>query len=463
MSFKINFKSLLNKDYSSLNHFKHLQLNDIDFFVYGNIYNCSDVDLLNTYFKTGLNCFKNIDGEYLIIIVHNNKLHFIRDRHGAGSQFFYTSDFSTSNLIEFTTLKDFQCKPNFESFFTFLSIGYIPSPLTSLEGVKKLNPGYVLTYDNYNINTFDLFDYKDYMSKVGSTKLSVEEATQKYKELHINAIKDRIENKNKVGLLLSGGYDSGGNISALREVYDGEVVTFSIGFKENPWTELPLAKILSEKYNTKHYEYEIDGKEIMDLPKIISTTGDPFQEGGLMVNYTAMRLVKESREQPQVILGGDGNDQHFGTGGKELAINWKLKSFGLQNFQKLYNNLGNNLNYFNEDNVLFRSEFHNRKILHVQQSDVFGFNLNKLNKTNSLNFKLNNFQYLENNPKKYKDFDDFYYNKNYNIDIKQTINEVILYKSSRMSELFDNKMSFPYMSTDFTAERKFSKKVDFVI
>ena len=76
MSFKINFKSLLNKDYSSLNHFKHLQLNDIDFFVYGNIYNCSDVDLLNTYFKTGLNCFKNIDGEYLIIIVHNNKLHF---------------------------------------------------------------------------------------------------------------------------------------------------------------------------------------------------------------------------------------------------------------------------------------------------------------------------------------------------------------------------------------------------
>ena len=57
-------------------------------------------------------------------------------------------------------------------------------------------------------------------------------------------------------------------------------------------------------------------------------------------------------------------------------------------------------------------------------------------------------QYLQNAQKSYKSFDDFFYNRNYNIDIKQVINEVILFKSSRMSELFGNQISFPYMSTD---------------
>jgi len=442
------FKNVQNSDFASLKQFKHLQSKNFNLFISGSIYNYNDEEIIQNYEKNGLNSFKQIDGEFLILIVQNDTIHFVRDRHGAGSQLFYNSDFCTSNLHEFTNLTDFKCVPNNEALFTFLSIGYIPSPLTSLEGVKKLNAGYVLTYENSQISTFDLFDYKDYMSKVATSKLSMEEATLEFERLHKKSIQDRIINKNKVGLLLSGGYDSGGNISALRDVYDGEVVSYSIGFKDNPWTELPLAKILSERYNTKHFEYEIDGKEILDLPQIISTTGDPFQEGGLMVNFTAMRLVKESGENPQIILGGDGNDQHFGTFGKELAINWRLKKLGLNNFQKLYDKLGDSLDAFDKDNILFRSEFHNRKILHIQQSDIFGFNLKKLNSINSINYKLKNYSYLQNNKKSFENYEDFYLHRNFNIDIKQVINEVILFKSSKMSELFQNKMSFPYMSTD---------------
>lgn len=447
-SFKSLFSNLLKGDFSSLINFKNIHLENIDIFIKGNIYNCSTENLIKNYSKYGLNSFKNIDGEFLIIVLQNNSLHFIRDRHGAGNQLFYSSDFCTSNLKEFTTLDGFKCIPNHEALFTFLSIGYIPSPLTSLEGVKKLNPGHVLTYEESNLITMDLFDYKEYMSKVGTSKIKIEDATQEYEQLHKKSIQDRISSKNKVGLLLSGGYDSAGNISALRDVYHGDVVSFSIGFKDNPWTELPLAKILSEKYNSKHYEYEIDGHEIMDLPQIITSTGDPFQEGGLMVNFTAMRLVKESEELPQIILGGDGNDQHFGTAGKELAINWKFKKLGLQNFQNIYDKLGDNLDVFDKDNILFRTEFHNRKILHIQQSDVFGFNLHKLNKINSVNCNIKNYSYLQNNSKRFTSFDDFYFHRNFNIDIKQVIDEVILFKSSRMSELFQNNMSFPYMSTD---------------
>ncbi|MEI6753154.1 MAG: asparagine synthase-related protein [Paludibacter sp.] len=444
---KSAFSSLLSDDLKTLATIECYVDGKTKLFLNGRFYNSSPEDFLKNYNKTGIEAFKTIDGDFTLILVNTGKLRIFRDRHGVGSQVFYSADFFTSNLLDFTELKGFECKPNKEALLTFLSIGYIPSPLCSLEGVKKLGAGHLLTVDKTSQTDIDIFPASDYLKRVSTTKLTIDEATEEYERLHKKAIKERIGNETKIGLLLSGGYDSGGNISALRDVYDGEISSFSIGFKNNQWTELPLAKILSERYKSSHHDYEIEGSEIMSLPKIIAVTGDPFQEGGLMVNYTAMELVKKSGEKPDLILGGDGNDQHFGTSGKELALHWKMKNNGGQILQKLFDFTGNS-SLFENDNILFRSEFHNRKILHIQQSDVFGFTLHQLNKINSVGMKMGEFGYLKEHPKKFNNFDEFFYNRNLNIDIKQVINEVILFKSSRMGELFENNISFPYMSTE---------------
>lgn len=445
--FKTTIEALKNADFSAFADFENATSKDIQIFLNGRFFNSSLDDFLTAYQKEGVNAVKKIDGDYTLFIIEKNKISIVRDRHGVGCQVFYSDKFLTSNLLDFTKLPDFECKPNVEALFTFLSIGFIPSPMSSLEGVKKLTAGNVLTIENGKQTVTELYPVSDFLAKTNTCKLSIDEATEKYERLHKQAINQRIKGETKVGLLLSGGYDSGGNISALRDIYDGDVTSFSIGFKNNQWTELPLAKILSERYNSNHYDYEIDGSEIMDLPQIISSTGDPFQEGGLLVNYTAMELVKKSGENPGLILGGDGNDQHFGTSGKELALHWKVKQKGGQIFQKMFDGIGN-LDMFNKDNILFRSEFHNRKILHIQQCDVFGFTRYETSKLNSLGYKVKEFSYLNSHPKKFEDFDAFFFNRNLNVDIKQVINEVILYKSSRMSELFGNNMTFPYMSTE---------------
>ncbi len=446
--FLLTFDNLLKGDFLALSDFESLKLENKTLFLKGKLYGSTLTDLSKNYVENGIKAFQIIDGDFLCIVVEPNKITIVRDRHGAGNQLFYTSKYLSNSLLEFAKIDGFECQPNHEALLTFMSIGYIPSPMTSLKGVSKLNSGYVLTFESNKIETSDLFDYKSYMQNAGKSKLTVEEAVSEYEKLHKSAIEARIKGAKKVGLLLSGGYDSGGNISALREVYKGDVVSYSIGFKDNPWTELPLAKLLSEKYNSRHYDYEIDGSEIMQLPQILSATGDPFQEGGLLVNFTVMKLVGKTGEKPDIILGGDGNDQHFGTSGKELAMHWKLKSKGVQLLQNWYDMLGDSISAFDKDSILFRTEFHNRKILHIQQSDTFGFSLRKLNNMTLKGINIESLQYLKNAPKNYKNFDDFFYNRNYNIDIKHVINEVILFKSSRMSELFENKISFPYMSTD---------------
>ncbi len=446
--FNSSFFSLSNNDYAGLIGFDKVASGDSVLLLKGSLYNTKADILLNEYLSKGLDVFKVVDGDFLIILVEKDKLQFVRDRHGVGPQLFYSDKYFCGNLLDFASLSDFTCKPDIVGLKTFLSIGYIPAPQSSLVGVSKLKAGSVLIYENGLLSVVELFTRDEYMTNAGTSNLSIGEAVAEYERLHKKAINDRIESATKVGLLLSGGYDSGGNISALRDVYQGDVVSYSIGFKDNPWTELPLAKILSERYKSKHYEYEIDGSEILQLPHIISITGDPFQEGGLMVNYTAMQLVQKSGENPDIILGGDGNDQHFGTSGKELAMHWKLKSKGLQSVQQIFDSLGDSCSFFDKDNILFRTEFHNRKILHIQQSDTFGFGLRKLNTMSNDGGKIKELKYLENAQTKYVDFDDFFYCRNFDIDIKQVINEVILYKSSRMSELFGNRISFPYMSTD---------------
>jgi asparagine synthase (glutamine-hydrolysing) len=444
---KSEFLDLSKGDFSSLSGCSLYEMDGTKLFLNGRFYDTEPIEVLKKYKSAGVDMLKKIDGDFVLIIIDDESINVVRDRHGVGSQIFFTNNYFTSNLLEFTKLEGFECKPNIEALMTFLSIGYIPSPLCSLDGVTKLGSGNMLTLKNGKITVTDLFPASDYMKNVSTCKLTIDDATEEYERLHKKAIKNRIGKETKIGLLLSGGYDSGGNISALRDVYDGEISSFSIGFKNNQWTELPLAKILSERYKSSHHDYEIEGSEIMNLPKIISVTGDPFQEGGLMVNYTAMELVKNSGEKPDLILGGDGNDQHFGTSGKELALHWKMKQNGGQIIQKIFDYTGN-LSLFENDNILFRSEFQNRKILHIQQCDVFGFTQYQVNKINSIGFKMGEFSYLKNHPKKFNNFDEFFFNRNLNIDIKQVINEVILYKSSRMGELFKNNISFPYMSTD---------------
>ena len=444
---KSTFSALLSNDFSSLSTTECFENGNVKLFLNGRFYNNSPEVFLESYMTIGNEAFKTIDGDFTLVIITPDKVNVFRDRHGVGSQVFYSTDFFTSNLLDFTELKGFDCKPNTDALFTFLSIGYVPSPLCSLQGVKKLGAGHLLIVDKSSQITIDIFPASDYLQKVSTTKLTIDEATEEYERLHKKAIKERIGNESKIGLLLSGGYDSGGNISALRDVYTGDISSFSIGFKNNQWTELPLAKILSERYKSSHHDYEIEGAEIMNLPKIIAITGDPFQEGGLMVNYTAMELVQKSGEKPDLILGGDGNDQHFGTSGKELALHWKMKQNGGQILQKMFDFTGNS-SLFENDNILFRSEFHNRKILHIQQSDVFGFTKHQVNKINSVGYNIREFGYLKNHPKKFNNFNEFFYNRNLNIDIKQVINEVILFKSSRMSELFGTNISFPYMSTE---------------
>lgn len=397
--------------------------------------------ILSLYIKLGNLCFELLEGEYTLIIIHDNKTIIVRDRHGSGPQIYYTNQEFTTHLSGLKNFKNFSPQPNEMSLSTFLSLGYIPAPETSLLGVKKIPAGHILETGNNDQQLIPMYSWEKFIAPVSSTKMDFQEAVTEYDRLLKAAIKRRVKDKKNVGILLSGGYDSGGNIAALRDIYAGDMHAVSIGFKNNPWTEVPLARIMADVFSAKFTDYEIDGSEILDFPEVIDQLGDPFQEGGLMVNVMAMKTTKNIGAD--IILGGDGNDQMFGTSSKELAMNYKIKGMNMQWAQKLFSGCAQN-SLFDSQDMLFRLRFHNEKILNILESDCFGFRNYQLKNLMKSSRQITDAEYTKSIPKSFDSFDQFYLVRNYFIDIEQVINEVILFKASRMAEHFGNNISFPY-------------------
>jgi asparagine synthase (glutamine-hydrolysing) len=394
--------------------------------------------------KNGLNSFRQLDGTFLLIIKDGKSIFVVRDRFGSGLQVYFNKKGFSTTIDGLLKTTDTKPVPDLENLSGFLQFGYIPAPGTGLQGISKLPSGVVLKWNGSDLSTSDLFSAEDYHNKEVNTKINLPEAVEQYKYLHQQAIKKRIAGARNVGVLLSGGYDSAGNIAALKEIYNGKVEAFSIGFKDNPWTEIPLAKQMADKIGAEFHQYEIDGSELNEIPELIKQLGDPFQEGGLMVNFAAMRLA--SKYKPDVVLGGDGNDQHHGTFAKELAMNHMVRKYGMNFLQKgFYNYTRKQISY--QDDNIFRYGFHNRKILNILFMDAFGFSDGELNVLGLKNVKINDYG-IPAGIKQSLDYDEFFFQRQYFVDVKHVINEVILFKAGQNAALRGINIAFPYMDND---------------
>ena len=265
--------------------------NNISLYFWGTVYNLKELgfrECLNfaelfygLYINLGIKGFSRVDGSFTFIISKPDEVIIGRDHHGTNLQVYYNSTHYASSLMKLQKTEGFVSEPDYKALSLFLSIGYIATPNSAFSNVNKLGAGELLMYKSGRFSTISMFETKDI--KPSFEKMDLEELSAQYGKLHVEAIQRRIAGKQKIGILLSGGYDSGRNLVALREQYSGDIYSFSIGFKGYDWSELPLAKCMSATFQTIHKEYEIDGSEIDALPEIIKSLGDPFVEGGLMV------------------------------------------------------------------------------------------------------------------------------------------------------------------------------------
>src|SRR5713226_6355828 len=193
----------------------------------------------------------------------------------------------------------------------------VPAPNTLFKGVMKLPPAHILIYENGQIST------KRYWELPFTPTCRDDEATaiERTRALLKDAVEVRLMSEVPLGAFLSGGLDSSIVVGLMSSMMSQPVKTFSIGFEEDDFSELPYARQVAKHFGTDHHEFFVRPELISVLPQLVWAFDEPFADASMLPTYYVSKLA---REHVTVVLTGDGGDEIFGGYPRyagELSIN----------------------------------------------------------------------------------------------------------------------------------------------
>ena len=136
--------------------------------------------------------------------------------------------------------------------------------------------------------------------------ISMDDAVAETERRLKEAVRKRLMSEVPLGAFLSGGIDSSLIVALMSEFT--KVKTFSIGFEESGFNELPHARAVALRYGTDHHEFVVKSNAAEILPKLVRHYGEPYADSSALPSYY---LAKLTREHVTVALNGDGGDEFF--------------------------------------------------------------------------------------------------------------------------------------------------------
>ena len=192
-----------------------------------------------------------------------------------------------------------------EAIDLYLSLQYVPEPRTVYKDIYKLPAAHTLVWENGQLKINRYWDYSYQPKWTGNEHDLADELRVRLRE----AVKMRLISEVPLGAHLSGGLDSSIVVALMAELSDAPVKTFSVGFQEEEFSELPYARAVAQKYSTDHHEFTLTYGDIpATLEKIIGHFGEPFADASAIPLYHLSLLT---RQYVTVALNGDGGDEDF--------------------------------------------------------------------------------------------------------------------------------------------------------
>ncbi len=113
-----------------------------------------------------------------------------------------------------------------------------------------------------------------------------------------------------LGVFLSGGLDSSAIAALTTKIRKEPIETFSVGYGEEAYSELPYARTIAEHLKSKHHEVHLSREEFFQtLPRLIWHEDEPIVWPSSVALYFVARLA---RERVTVVLTGEGSDETLG-------------------------------------------------------------------------------------------------------------------------------------------------------
>jgi asparagine synthase (glutamine-hydrolysing) len=200
----------------------------------------------------------------------------------------------------------------------FLRYRYTPSPLTLYKGIRKLAPGTMAIFEDGSWNVERWYRTKP---KHFSPAKSDIEAKEELLDIYKRALKRHLISDVPLGLLLSGGVDSG-LLLGLMSLYGNDWPTYTVGYGKSAYKddELSEAAETAQIFSAKNVAVELSRETFEhSLSKIVSILEEPIAASSIVpMNFVCER----ARQDVKVVLMGQGPDELFGGYTRHLGVHY---------------------------------------------------------------------------------------------------------------------------------------------
>lgn len=229
-----------------------------------------------------------------------------RDRLGIKPLYYY---FQQGRLAFASEIKSLLLIPeitprvDLQALYYYLGHEFVPGPLTMFEGIQKLAPGHYL---HFSENTLKQKAYWDLHPP--DTSMTQEEAVIEMRRLLLETVQKHLISDVPLGVFLSGGLDSSTLVALMRQLGVDPLRTFSIGYPDPSFSELPYAEMVARQFDTRHTVLMIPEVTLEDLEEAVWHLDEPMTDLSALPLYLVCR---EAKKHVTVCLSGEGGDEIF--------------------------------------------------------------------------------------------------------------------------------------------------------
>ncbi len=285
--------------------------------------------VIHLYEQYGVDCLNRLNGMFAFGICdlrgQTPKLFLARDHFGIKPFYYCEQNGNLAFASEIKALLEvpgIDVRMNMEALHQYLSFLWVPDPATMFEGIRKLEAGHYLLWQQGTLTNHQYWD-ATFPPAGYSFERSEADVREEIRERFCASVEDQMVGDVPIGAFLSAGLDSSNIVAAMarRQPVRTYTITFPPKYRvgETAIDDPAVPRRLAQKLGCQHNEIVVEPDVVGLLPKLAWHMDEPTADPAIIASYLVCR---EAQQHATVLLSGVGGDELFAGYRKYTAHAW---------------------------------------------------------------------------------------------------------------------------------------------